>query len=205
MSNVSAHWNGTVFSGAARAKDETGPAGYGEDGSCDPARDPAVYDDHLLRVYEDSTALSATVDQGSNPITPAKAATLQRCAVDITGFDQLLPDDGRLAASVWSWAPGEPAAGGDCAVQASDGRWRATPCGERHAFACRGAGGRWSVDAVSAPYAARAGRCAGASVATPRYGYEAVQLQRAMAAADVSSVWLAYTRTGPTWTASDPR
>ncbi|MDT7546867.1 MAG: hypothetical protein QOE99_2977, partial [Actinomycetota bacterium] len=92
-------WNGAVFSGAARARDETGAAGYGEDGSCDPARPPAVFDSHLLRVFEDSTALSATVNQGMDPITPKKAAALQRCAVDITGFDQLLPDDGRLAAS----------------------------------------------------------------------------------------------------------
>jgi hypothetical protein len=200
-----AGWNGAVFSGEARARDETGAAGYGEDGSCDPARPPAVYDSHLLRVFEDSTALSATVDQGMNPITPKKAAALQRCAVDLTGFDQLLPDDGRLAASVWSWAPGEPSASGDCAVQAADGRWHAADCQGRHAFACRAADGVWSVDATTTPYASARGRCAGAEVATPRYGYEGVQLTTAMAAAHVDSVWLAYGRSGVGWSAADQR
>lgn len=199
-----AGWNGAIFDDGAREKDETGPAGYGEDGTCDPARPAASYDDHLLRVFEDSTALSATAAQGRDPITPGKAAALQRCAVDITGFDQILPDDGRLAASVWSWAPGQPAAG-DCAYQGSDGRWRSGACGERHAFACRAADGTWTVDAVEAPYAASGGRCRGAAVATPRYGYEAVQLAAAMRAAGVDSAWLAYTRTGTTWTALDPR
>lgn len=197
-----AGWNGAIFSGAARAKDETGPAGYGEDGSCDPARPPAVFDSRLLRVYEDSTALSATVNQGSSPITPGKAAALQRCAVDITGFDQILPGDGRLAASVWSWAPGEPAASGDCALAGADGRWRAAPCTGRRALACRSAAGVWSVGRASPLPAAR---CRGGTFSVPRYGYENVQLAAAMAAAHVDAVWLAYSRTGSTWTATDSR
>lgn len=196
-----AGWNGAVFSGQARARDETGAAGYGEDGSCDPARQPSSYDDRFLRVFEDSTALSATVDQGTDPITVGKARALQRCAVDMVGFDQLVPGDPRLAASVWSWAPSEPAATGGCAVQASDG-WHAVPCGERHAFACRTAGG-WRVDPVTAPYAAAPGRCVGGQVGTPRYGYEAVRLADAMRAAGVTSVWLGLTRSGTTWTAHD--
>jgi hypothetical protein len=197
-----AGWNGAIFSGEARAKDETGPAGYGEDGSCDKAKPPAAFDSHLLRVYEDSTALSATANQGMEPITPKKAAALQRCAVDLTGFDQLLPDDGRLAASVWSWAAGEPAAGGSCAFASADGRWHATPCSGRHAVACRDAAGVWSVGRV-APRAAA--RCAKGTVSTPRYGYEDVQLTAAMAAAHVDSVWLAYGRSGGSWKASDTR
>lgn len=196
-----AGWNGAIFSGAARAKDETGPAGYGADGSCDPARPPATFDSHLLRVYEDSTALSATLDQGSDPITPGKATALQRCAVDITGFDQLLPGDARLAASLWSWAPAEPAATGDCAVQAADG-WHAVACTTRHAFACRTATG-WTVDPTVAPYAAAQGRCPGAQVGTPRYGYESGQLAAAMKAAQVDAVWLGLMRAGGTWKATD--
>lgn len=197
-----AGWNGAIYSGDARAKDETGAAGYGEDGSCDPARDPKVYDSHLLRVFEDSTALSATVDQGSSPITAKKAAALQRCAVDITGFDQLLPKDDRLAASVWSWAAGEPAASGDCAVASADGRWHASPCHGRHAVACRAADGSWSIGRELPLPAAR---CDTGTFSTPRYGYEDVQLAAAMAAAGVPDVWLNYSRTGSTWTASDTR
>jgi hypothetical protein len=196
-----AGWDGAVFSGAERARYETGPAGYGDDGSCDPARDPALYDDHLLRVFEDSTALSATVDQGSNPLTAGKAAALQRCAVDITGFDQLLPGDPRLAASVWSWARSEPLATGGCAVQAADG-WHAAPCSQLHAFACRKSTG-WRVDPARTPYASASARCRDGQVGTPRYGYEAVQLAAAMRAAGVDTVWLGLTRDGAGWTAHD--
>ena len=189
-----AGWNGAVFSGAARAKDETGPAGYGEDGSCDKARLPASYDGHLLRVFEDSTALSATVDQGSDPITAKKAAALQRCAVDITGFDQLLPDDGRLEASVWSWAKDEPAAKGDCAVQRADGRFHAVPCQGSKAFACQTSSGSWLLGRPRA-YQAVASCPSGSTFAVPRYGYEAVRLAQAMAAAGVREAWLCYDRT----------
>jgi hypothetical protein len=185
-----AGWNGAIFSGAARAKDETGPAGYGEDGSCDKARDPKVFDSHLLRVFEDSTALSATVNQGMEQITPKKAAALQRCAVDITGFDQLLPGDGRLAASVWTWAPGEPkAGGGGCAVQRADGRWYADPCKGKRAFACRDSSGRWTFGRPM-PIRSFATCTSSAPFDVPRNGYESVQLTAAMRAAHLDSVWL---------------
>ena len=196
-----ATWNGTVFSGSDRARDETGPAGYGEDGSCDPTRKPTVYDDRLLRVFEDSTALSATVDQGSSPITPGKARALQRCAVDITGFDQLLPGDPRLAASVWSWAPGQPAATGDCVVTGKDG-WHAVGCTGRHAFACRTTTG-WAVDTAVTPFASRRGRCAGGQVGAPRYGFEGVQLSAALSAARITDAWLSLVRSSTGWTAGD--
>ena len=90
-------------------------------------------------------------------------------------------------------------------IQGSDGRWRARSCGERHAFACRSGDGTWSVHAVATPYAAAAGRCAGGSVAVPRYGYEDVQLAAAMRAAGVDDVWLGLTRTGTGWTPADRR
>jgi hypothetical protein len=61
------------------------------------------------------------------------------------------------------------------------------------------------VDAVVAPYSAAPGRCRGAAVAAPRYGYEAVQLGAAMRAAGVDSAWLGLTRSGTTWTGLDPR
>lgn len=194
-----AGWNGAVFSDAERARYETGPAGYGESGSCDAARPTAAYDGRLLRVFEDSTALTATVDQGTDPITVGKARALQRCAVDITGFDQLLPGDPRLAASVWSWAPAQPAATGGCAVQRSNG-WHAARCTARHPVACRTASG-WRVGTVAVPFASARARCAGAKAGTPRYGYDSVQLAAAMKAAQVDAAWIGLTRKGTGWTA----
>jgi hypothetical protein len=58
---------------------------------------------------------------------------LVRCGVDLLGFDQLLPDDGRLDATVWSWTPGEPRAhAGRCVVQRpSDARWEMRRCSKK--------------------------------------------------------------------------
>jgi hypothetical protein len=77
------------------------------------------------------------------------------------------------------------------------------PCKGRHAVACRAADGTWSI---GREHPLEAARCPdGATFSVPRYGYEGVQLSAAMAAAQVDSVWLAYGRTGSTWTAADSR
>ena len=71
---------------------------------------PEASDPVFLRFYEDSTFVNTaaaptgqtSVDDGLTPETTAAAV---RCGVDLLGFDQLLPTDGRLAALVWSFAP----------------------------------------------------------------------------------------------------
>jgi hypothetical protein len=173
-----AGWNGLVYDDVAREKNETGPGGYGENGSCDPAKPPTTYDAQLLRVYEDSTAVSALTGGAPERLDVGKVRALQRCAVDLTGFDQLLPNDPRLGGLVWTWAPGQPAAG-DCVSQGSDGRWRTGGCGGR-ALACKGSQG-WFVGK---------GRCRDGVWSAPRYGYEGVLLTAAMARAKVGSVLL---------------
>jgi hypothetical protein len=105
---------------------------------CGPDFPRSVWDATLVRYYEDSTFLTdgasyvgqSTRDDG---LTPATTTALVRCGVELLGFDQLLPDDGRLDAAVWSWAPGEPRAGaGRCVVQRpSDGRWEMRRCSKK--------------------------------------------------------------------------
>jgi hypothetical protein len=190
-------WNGAIFSEGAKIED--GPAGYGDTGSCDRARQPRTYDGRFLRVFEDSTALTATVDQGADRITAGQARAMQLCAVDVTGFDQLMPGDPRLTSSVWSWAPSQPRAGG-CAVQLRDG-FHAVACSTKHPYACRTPRG-WTIDLHPGPAGAR-GRCKGGQVGTPRYGWEAVQLLAAMQRARVSAVWTSMTGAGSRWTAHD--
>jgi hypothetical protein len=147
---------------------ETRPIGFAGPPTCGPDFPRATWDATIVRYFEDSTWLTegasyvgqSTRDDG---LTPATTAALVRCGVDLLGFDQLLPDDGRLAAAVWSWAPGEPRAGGGrrCVVQRpSDGRWEARRCGNK----------------------------LGPAAATPRTGYENEQLR---VAADGKPVLLA--------------
>jgi hypothetical protein len=95
---------------------------------------------------------------GEGGITYAEMSAMVRCGVNLVGFDQLQPDDPRLDALVWSWAPGEPNAPG-CALQGVDGRWVSRPCGEQHRVACF-ADGAWSVSADAVGYAEAGDRCA---------------------------------------------
>jgi hypothetical protein len=209
-------WPGLVFNWHQHV--ENGPDGYRDFPDCGPDYDRPTYDSTLVRFYEDSTWLTDAASFGQDPpegLTPQVTAAMARCGVDLTGFDQLLPDDGRLAAAVWSWAPGEPT-GGSCATQVVNdsfpaGRWDAVPCNERHRPACRTSDGSWLV----APDEVRQRRgtvaCqdagAGAELAVPRTGYEAQLLRVAMqdAGAAPGQVWLGYRHQPGGWTAADDR
>ncbi len=109
--------------------------------ACDATYARTTYENELVRYYEDSTFVATAVDPttpASDPerLTPAKTAAMTGCGVNVFGFDQILPDDGRLEAAVWSWAPMQPDAANPCAVQGTDGRWSTRPCSERHLVAC---------------------------------------------------------------------
>jgi hypothetical protein len=189
-----AAWRGLSFGDSDRAANESGGEAFLGYPTCDPDRSPAFFDQHLIRYFEDSTGLSAGVafSEGSSPgegITPAKAAAMWRCGVDLTGFDQLLPDDGRLAALAWSWADGEPS-GGNCIVEQRDARFHAERCKARHAFACEAADGTWSVDTDAGKFKDAPHRCGTAAASIPRRGVEAQRLRDAMGAAKVDAVWV---------------
>ena len=209
---IGAGWPSVAFDWSTTHK-EARPRGYTDYPACGSDFTRAEYDSLLIRYFEDSTRLTntagsvgaATPDDG---ITPATAAQMARCGVDLVGLDQLLPGDGRLDALVWSWAPGEPRAGGDCAVQRVDaafpfGRWQARPCAERYRVACRTASGDWVVPkpVVAAANADATCARAGAAHAVPRTGYENQRLRSAMDATRAKTTWLAYGRSGGTWVA----
>ena len=165
--------------------------------ACDATYPRSVYDSKLVRYYEDSTFVSAAVDPTESPsdaqassLTPERVASMVRCGVDLFGFDQILPHDGRIDASVWSWLTGQPdARGGRCAVQRADGRWLSRPCGTRRRAACRTSAGGWTLSARSVPWAGASAACRkqGASFDLPRTGYENSLLR---AVAGKPGIWL---------------
>jgi hypothetical protein len=193
-----AAWPAVAFNWRDR-REEEGPLGYRDFPDCGPHFTRADYDTKLIRYFEDSTRLSATVGtvEGSpqhDGITVAIAAAMARCGVDLLGFDQLTADDPRLDAVVWSWAPGEPRRRGCAAARVADGRWQSLPCTRRLRVACRDASGAWSVPrrAVRVRDAARVCASAGAVHDVPRTGYEAQTLRLAMERAGASRGWLNY-------------
>src|SRR3954451_14213344 len=86
--------------------------------ACDKTYPRSVYDAKFVRYYEDSTFVSAATDPGQTPeqqgadaLTPARVGGMTRCGGNLFGFDQLLPNDGRMNASIWSWAKDQPRPG----------------------------------------------------------------------------------------------
>ena len=115
-----------------------------------------------------------------------------RCGVDLFGFDQILPHDGRIQASIWSWLTGQPdARGGGCAVQRADGRWLTRPCGTRRRAACLTGAGGWSLSSRSVPWSGAAAACGrdGAGFDLPRTGYDNSVLR---SVAGGRGIWLRY-------------
>ena len=198
VGNCRAGWAGDVFGWDDVHVESGSTPGYKPFPSCDASYGRDVYDSKLVRYYEDSTFVATAIDPTQTPaehradaLTPDKVASMTRCGVGLFGFDQILPHDGRISASVWSWAKNEPNAdGGDCGLQrAADGRWSTARCKERHRAVCRNADGSLTLTRHAVPYAAAASACGKAAFDLPRTGYENSML-RGQAAGD--SVWLHY-------------
>lgn len=175
-------WSADVFNWDGSEVESGSTPNYQPYPACDATYGSGVYAAKLVRYFEDSTligALSNPTRPPRNPeaLTPAKVQAMTDCGVNVFGLDQLLPEDGRIQASLWSWAPDEPRAGaGNCTLQRADGRWQAAPCGDAHPAACLGAN-TWTVT-PSVPFAAASSACAavGANFALPRTGEQNARL-----------------------------
>ena len=124
----------------------------------------------LVRWYEDSTWLSAMASGTNSQLTAREATAMANCGVNLIGFDQLTPEDPRLAAIVWSWAPNEPRGDG-CVATRGDGRWASAPCDPALPLACTASPSDWIVAERACPRGYRPD--------APRNGYENALLKAA--------------------------
>jgi hypothetical protein len=202
-------WNRSVFTRGAW--DESGnPTNYSPT-QCAQDEQTREQDTSFRRYYEERTFEESMASGAPGPlaggsalITPTTTAAMTRCGVNIIGFDQLQPFDGRLAALVWSWAQNEPSTAGTCAVQSADTRFHAAPCSAQHAFACADGHGDWHVATTAGAWNQGATQCAqqGWSYGVPANGYRNAQLAAAKTAAGVDTVWLNYASTSGSWKAN---
>jgi hypothetical protein len=160
------------------------------------------YDTDFIRVYEDSTWLSAMADGIYRPMTADDINAMVRCGVDLIGLDRAVPDDGRLDAFIWSWAPDEPSGDPARACVAwgpGDARFRSAACADEHGYACRSATGDWVVPAVRGPRTEADAACAaaGAAPATPPTGWENERLRAAAEVAGQPDLWLSIAAPSP--------
>jgi hypothetical protein len=167
-------WRSLAFSW--RNHKEEGPDQFRANPPCGFSR--ADYATRLIRYYEDSTWLSAGAGSASGKpmgdgLTPDTVGAMTRCGVDLFGFDQLQPGDGRNDAAVWSWQQGQPT-NASCAEMRGDSRWYALGCKKKRPAACRRADGSWFVTGKAVTPSTAPAACAvdGGKFDVPRTGYD---------------------------------
>lgn len=156
------------------------------------------------RLYGDSTWLTAMTGESSE-FPGGPAARMVACGVNIIGYDQLEPDDGKLAALVWSWSEGEALApSGDCAVQGEDGRFAGRGCADALPFACVAPDLSWSVTVAAGAWADGPVACAaefpGSTFGVPWNGLRNQLLLAERPGPTPGAVWLDYADAGTGWT-----
>ncbi|VBA51677.1 hypothetical protein [Mycobacterium pseudokansasii] len=198
VSSCIPNWSADVFTWKGPEVESGSTSGYQPYPTCDATYGSEVYATKLVRYYEDSTLVSALTKPTRPPadpaaLTPSKVQAMTDCGVNLFGFDQLLPEDGRIQATLWSWAPDEPrTTAGSCTLQAPTGRWVAAPCDAPHPAACRNAAGTWTLtpNRVSFDQAPLACAAVNADFALPRTGNQNAQVHAA--AAPAGGAWLRY-------------
>jgi hypothetical protein len=102
------------------------------------------------RIWEDSTTLGTIAeffDGGIDSISASEVREAFETGGNIVNLDDMVMDDGRIEAAIWSWNTNEPnnANNEDCAAQTSSGRWNDANCGNNYAYACVDNSGNWTV------------------------------------------------------------
>jgi hypothetical protein len=194
-------WNHLVFTRGDKWNEGGNTTTYG---AKDCAADSKAHDAHTAfrRWYEESPFLEAIMG-ATQTFTASATRLMMRCGVNLTGWDQLMPSDGRLKAFVWSWAAGQPGSRDGCAYQSANGRFRVSSCAvKRHAACVRH--NKWRVtDKVGS---ARAGErlCRsefrGSHFGVPPNGLRNLQLQHARPSKH-GTVWLNYAKVRGHWRA----
>ncbi|MBV9872225.1 MAG: hypothetical protein JO214_16565 [Frankiaceae bacterium] len=186
-------WNRWVFTRGDQWNEGGDPTTYGRK---DCAADTAARESHseFRRMFEESPFLEAVLS-ASQTFTPAVTRRAVHCGVNLTGWDQLTPNDGRLRAFVWSWSPHQPLRRGHCAVQGKHGRFRVADCATRHPFACVDGHLDWHVTSA-AGFAWQGARICreeipGSTYGVPPNGLRDRQLQQAKPHPHLR-VWLDY-------------
>ncbi len=167
--------------------------------TCDATYSRQIYNTEMVRYFEDSTLVSAVTSDLtdtwaqylSTMLTPDKVTSMTDCGVQLLSFDQILPFDARLAATVWSWDTNQPdLSAGNCTAEGSDGRWATGACGASLPAACQTPGGGWALSTpVTFADAPAACGALGATFALPMTGYQNSLLH---AGAGSQRVWIDY-------------
>lgn len=193
-----ARWRQWVFTGVGDYSHfpQSNPENFRPYPDCGFSRE--MYDNYLVRYFEDRTNLSAMFSDPGEPITPEIVREMVVCGVNLMSMDKLKPFDGRLRNSVWSWDVNEPNNWNneDCAEMWGNGRWNDAACAGARRFSCKNADtGEWRISQKSGAWSDGAAACSSEAGGAflfdvPANGYENRKLDEARKSAGASSVWL---------------
>lgn len=165
-------------------------------------KDADYIQSHLVRIFEDSTNLSALFGDPGPRISAADAANMAECGIGAIGLDQVVPYDARLKAQIWSWGENEPNdAGGneDCAEQRNDGKFNDLPCSALRPVACMDpATNEWFLTDNAYPWDQGESACSdeypgyGLAFGVPVNGYQNAELRELKSLLNISSAWINY-------------
>jgi hypothetical protein len=193
-------WSQWVFTRGPAWNEGGNPTTYS---ATDCANDRQGMTSHTVfrRWYEESPWLEAMTD-ATQVLSADTTAQMVRCGVNLVGFDQLQPFDGRLAAIVWSWAAGQPTSGGSCAYQGASSRFSAGSCDDTRQFACFDpATSQFRVTNESGPWSTGQQTCQaefpGTVFGVPPNGLRNVQIAAQLGSSE--TVWLNYAKVHGDW------
>lgn len=195
------NWSNYVFKGSFSSTESL--ANFTSYPTCTAgSKNPAYLQSHLVRIFEDSTTLSDIFGNPGPPITATDAFNMTKCGIGAIGLDQIVPNDPRLAAQIWSWGTNEPnnVGGEDCAVQRHDGRFNDLPCTLQRVVACRDqSSNNWFLTQLSYMWTEAAEACSSEFpgddkvFSVPVNGYENAKLHGVKTASGVYDAWINYT------------
>lgn len=154
------------------------------------------------RIWEDATTLGTIAEYFDGGIDSLSASEVREgfaTGANIINLDDLVMNDGRLEAAVWTWNTNQPdnLNGQDCASQISNGRWDDANCDNTFAYACENANGDWIVpNSISGNWSDGVSACADLdgeySFSYPTNSQANQALKLAKEASGYNNVWLNY-------------
>ncbi|WP_246119285.1 phosphatidylinositol-specific phospholipase C domain-containing protein [Aliikangiella coralliicola] len=157
---------------------------------------------NIGRIWEDRTTIGTIgniITGGSDDyITASDVTDYFKQGANIVNLDDMVTDDGRLEAGIWSWDNSEPNnwnGDQDCALQWGNGRWDDQSCDNIYAFACRDArSGDWQVTSNVGVWSQGQNECqnlgADFHFEVPTNSLDNERLKSAKETRNFSNVWL---------------
>lgn len=154
------------------------------------------------RIWEDRTTVGTIgniIEGGSaNYISASDVKRFFKEGANIVNLDDMVTDDGRLAAGIWSWDNNEPNnwnGDQDCALQWANGRWDDQSCSNIYVHACENTqDGSWRVSGFSDTWYNGQQACAALGsqyqFSVPTNSQDNERLKAAKAAIGHTHVWL---------------